>query len=153
METYFKCSVKRIEMDENGNDKKVTDEYVVDAMSYTEAEARIIEEVKDMKVDMSEIDISRYRIDDVVDGDGMDWFKITCDFITIDERSGDEKRKAHSYLVMSNGVTKAIETFEGYMKGTMVDWELVAVKKEKKIVDHIKVELNKGSGDAEGKVG
>lgn len=153
MDTYFKCSVKRTEMDGNGNDKKITDEYVVDAMSYTEAEARIIEEVKDMKVDMSEIDIARYRIDDVVNGDGADWFKITCDFVTIDERSGDEKRKAHSYLVMSNGVKKAIDAFDGYMKGTMEDWELVAIKKEKRIVDHIKVKLDKGSSDAEGKVG
>ena len=45
MANWFECRVKYDKMLENGMQKKVTEPYLVDALSFTEAEARIIEEV------------------------------------------------------------------------------------------------------------
>ena len=45
MNNWFECKVRYDKMMENGLQKKVNEPYMVDALSFTEAEARIIEEL------------------------------------------------------------------------------------------------------------
>lgn len=148
MDSFFKCSVKRTETADNGMERKVTDEYIVDAMSYTEAEARIMEEIAGTGIDSADVDITRLRVDEVVPSEGGSWFKVTVDFISLDERTGDEKRKPHSYMVEAGSLVEAISRFEEHMEGTVTDWALTLVKEEKRIVDYIKV--NPGSDGEKG---
>lgn len=99
MHNWFKCTVSYETDAENGMKKKVKEEYLVDAFSYTECEARIIEEMKPFISGEFSVDIKRFRIAELFAMDGDRFYKVTADYITIDEKSGNEKRKAFNYIV------------------------------------------------------
>ena len=114
---------------ENGTVKKVTEPYLVDALSFTEAEARIIEEVtpfisSDFKVSA----VKKTNIAEIFrDDSGDKWYKVKVAFITIDEKSAAEKRKASYILVQASDFKSAYDNFMDGMKGTMADFEIVAI--------------------------
>lgn len=119
-------------------DKKMTEEYVLDAWSYTEAEAIITKELESDALTYNKIDIARYRIEDVVNWkNGNDYYKVTVDLITLDETSGTEKRKPTSYLALAKSAADAISIIDGYYKDSVMDYEILSVKKEKKVVMYI----------------
>lgn len=119
MHNWFKCTVSYETDAENGMKKKVKEEYLVDALSYTECEARII----------------RFRIAELFAMDGDRFYKVTADYITIDEKSGNEKRKAFNYIVRANDLDHAKKNFEEGMKGTISDFVVTCIKEEKKLMD------------------
>ena len=111
MHTWFECRIRYEKVMENGMQKKVTEPYLVDALSFTEAEARIIEEmtpfisgeftVSDIKrVNYSELFPSDDEADDI-------WFKCKLSFITLDEKSGAEKRTSTYVLVQASDLGRA----------------------------------------------
>lgn len=147
MGNFFKCSVRYDDIAENGMDKKSVDEYIVDAMSYTEAEAVINKEIEGMSLSNVEIDIARYRIEEVVNRGEDRFFKVTLDMISLDDY-GNEKRKAYRYLVIgARNIGEAVAMMEDYMKGTVSDYEITTVAKEKKMVSY--VPYNKDVPEAE----
>lgn len=99
MHNWFKCTVSYETDAENGMKKKVKEEYLVDAFSYTECEARIIEEMRPFISGEFGVDIKRFRIAELFAMDGDRFYKVTADYITIDEKSSNEKRKAFNYIV------------------------------------------------------
>lgn len=137
MHNWFKCAVKYTKTADNGLEKKVKEEYLVDALSYTEAESRFIKEMEPLiHSDFSVDKITKYKVDEIfTNGEGDRYYKVTCDFIELNDKSGTEKRKAHNYLVLASSTKGATELFEKNMKGTMVDYALTAIKEEKKLFD------------------
>lgn len=132
----FECGIRYEKTLENGMQKKVTELYIVDALSFTEAESRIIGEMTpfingDFEV-VSE-KITKYS-EYVETPDGDKWYKAKVNFITLDEKSGAEKKQAFFYLVQAKDIDHARCRLNEYMQGSMADWECEALQ-ETKIMD------------------
>ena len=114
---------------ENGVQKKVTEPYLVDALSFTEAEARIIEEVKPfISGEFIVADIKRARLAELFFNENGDrYYKFKILFITLDEKSGVEKKTAAQMLAQASDIKDAISVLENGMKGTMDDYEIASV--------------------------
>lgn len=125
--------------------KKVKEEYLVDALSYTECEARIIEEMKPFISGEFSVDIKRFRIAELFAMDGDRFYKVTADYITMDEKSGNEKRKAFNYIVRANDLDHAKKNFEEGMKGTISDFVVTCIKEEKKLMDSMSLTVRSGT--------
>lgn len=136
MHNWFQCNVNFEKMLENGMQKKVTEPYLVDALSFTEAEARIIEEIKPfISGEFTVTDIKRARLSELFFNENGDrYYKVKVYFITLDEKSGAEKRTGAKMLVQANTLKEAISVLEERMKGTMADWTLASVS-ETQIMD------------------
>lgn len=122
---------------ENGIQKPVTEQYAVEALSFTEAEARIIEEVTPfISGDFEVKDISRMNISEVFDNeDGDRYYKIKVNFISLDETTGREVKSASYMLVKASDMESAKTNFLNGMKDTMADFE-VEQYVETKIMDY-----------------
>ena len=118
-----------IKMLENGMQKKVTEPYLVDALSFTEAEARIIEEVSPfISGEFSVSAVKRANFSELFfDETGDRWYKCKLNFITLDEKSGMEKRTASYMLVQAADFETALKNLVEGMKGTMADWVIVSI--------------------------
>ena len=136
MSTCFECVIKYDKVQENGMEKKVSESYLVDAISFTEAEARIIEEMKPFISGYFLVSgIKRSNISELFfDETGDKWFKCKVNFITLDEKSGAEKRTASYMLVYASTVDEADKNLKEGMKGTLADYEIESIK-ETKIMD------------------
>ena len=138
MHTWFECKIRYEKMMENGMIQKVTEPYLVDALSFTEAEARIIEEVTPFitgEFTVSDIKRANYSERFVSDEEAADrWFKCRLFFITLDEKSGAEKKTASFVLVQAADLRDAVRKLDEGMKDTMADYQIGAVT-ETTIVD------------------
>ena len=129
MHSWFECKVSFEKIMENGMQKKVTEPYLVDALSFTEAEARIIEEIRPfISGEFTVTDIKRARLSELFFNENGDrFYKIKVYFITLDEKSGAEKRTAATMLAQACTLKEAIAVLEEGMKGTMADYVLAGV--------------------------
>ena len=140
MANWFECKVRYDKLQENGAVKKVNEPYLVDALSFTEAEARIIEEQTPfISGDFSVSAVKRTKISEIFWNEGGDrWYLVKVAFITIDERSGVEKRTSTLILVQASNFKEALDNFIEGMKGTMADYEVVSIA-ETPLMDVYKV--------------
>ena len=96
MHNWFECKIRYEKVAENGMNKKVTEPYLVDALSFTEAESRIIEEITPfISGEFTVSDIKRANYSELFfceDDEADKWFKCKLYFITLDEKSGAEKK-------------------------------------------------------------
>jgi len=114
---------------ENGLQKKVTETYVVDALSFTEAETRISEEMAAYISGEFEVaDISRAPFGEVFFADGNEmadrWYKAKLQFITIDEKTAAEKKSTVIYLVQADTPEGALKNIDEVMGTSMVDYTI-----------------------------
>jgi hypothetical protein len=109
--------------------KKVTEPYLVDALSFTEAEARIIKEmIPFISGEFTVSDIKRAKYAEIFeDPNGDKWYKCKVLFITLDEKSGAEKRTASNMLVQAIDIQAALTNLTEGMKGTMADYEVASI--------------------------
>ena len=121
MHNWFECKVSYEKMLENGMQKKVTEPYLVDALSFTEAEARIIEEIRPFITgEFTVTDIKRARLSELFFNENGDrFYKIKVYFITLDEKSGAEKKTAAQMLAQATTLKEAIAVLEDGMKGRL----------------------------------
>ena len=128
MANYFETKVTFDKMQENGAVKRTTDSYLVDALSFTEAEARTIEEVTPfISGDFTVRACKRTKIAEIFNLDADRYWLVKVAFITIDERTAAEKRNISQVLVGAMDFTNAIEEFNEGMKGTMANFEIISL--------------------------
>ena len=131
MHNWFTCKIRYIKTMENGMNKKVTEPYLVDALSFTEAESRIIEEITPyMTGEFVVSGVARANYSELFfsDEESADkWYKCKLYFITLDEKTGIEKKEATNVLVQASDLKDAIKKLDEGMKDTMADYEIVAV--------------------------
>lgn len=131
MHTWFECKIRYEKTMENGMVQKVTEPYLVDALSFTEAEARIIEEITPFitgEFTVSDIKRANYGELFFSDEEAADlWFKCRLFFITLDEKSGAEKKTTSFVLVQAADLRDAVKKLDEGMKGTMADYQIGAV--------------------------
>ena len=128
---WFECKIRYDKVMEDGLQKKVTEAYVVDALSFSEAEERIIEEMWSYisgEFDVADIKIASYKEIFFSDDDMADkWFKAKLQFITIDERTEKEKRSTVNYLVQAGSFGSAQKNINEVMGGTMIDYVVASM--------------------------
>lgn len=136
MHNWFQCKISYDKIMENGMQKKVTEPYLVDALSFTEAEARIIEEVRPyITGEFTVVDVTRARLSEIFkDKTGDRYYRIKVHFITLDEKSGAEKKTSAQMLAQASTLKGAIETLEVGMMGTLSDYVIASVT-ETQIMD------------------
>lgn len=143
MAQWIEVRARYDKMMENGSVKKVTKPYLVDALSCTEAEARVTEELTPF------ISGGDFRISSVVtikiseifwDASGDRFYRVKVNFITLDEKTATEKRTATYILVQASSFKEAYDNFIDGMKGTMADYEIEAIN-ETKLVDVYRANL------------
>ena len=131
MNKWFECKVKYVKTMENGLEKPVTETYLVDALSFTEAEKRFLEEIRPfMSGEFEVTSIKPVKFADVFfcDLESADkWFKCKLVYITVDEKSGAEKKSASLTLVQAADLREAIKYLDEQMKGTIGDYTIAAV--------------------------
>lgn len=139
--SWFECKVKMDTMKDDGNVKPETFVYLVDALNFTEAENRIIEETKAYASGNLEVtDIKRVKYAEIFpsDADMADkWYKVRCLFITLDENTQTEKETGNNMLVQAENFYMAVENFDKGMKGSMMDYRIASIQ-ETKIMDVIR---------------
>ncbi len=135
-------NVKYDKAQENGAIKKVTEPYLVDALSFTEAEARIIEEQTPfISGEVNVTAVKRTKIAEIFWDDSADkWYLVKVAFITIDEKTAVEKKSTSLILVAASDFKGAYDNFMEGMKGTMADFEIVSIT-ETPLMDVYKVKV------------
>ncbi len=135
---WFETKIRYEKTADDGSQKPVTEQYVVDALSFTEAEAEVIEEMSvyingDYKITnikpapYHEIFFSEKTNDDK-------WYKAKLQFITIDEKTEKEKRSNVNYLIQAANLPLAVKYIDEVMGGTMIDYEIASIA-ETQIMD------------------
>ena len=128
---WFECKIRYEKVMEDGLQKRVSENYVVDALSFSEAEERIIEEMSSYisgEFDVADIKKAPYKEIFFSDDEMADrWYKAKLQFITIDEKTEKEKRSSVTYLVQAGTFNGAVKNIDEVMGGTMIDYVIAAV--------------------------
>lgn len=129
MALWFECKVRYDRMMENGMMKKVNEPYLVDALTFTEAEARIVEEMKPLiSGDYSISSEKKTKISEIFFNEGGDrYYQVKVNFITLDEKTGVEKKTSTLILVQASDFENALKNFQEGMKGTLADYEIASI--------------------------
>jgi hypothetical protein len=128
---WFECKVSYEKITENGVRKRVSESYLVDALSHAEAETRIIEEMKPyISGEFTVSSVRRCRYVEIFTSEhSAEWWKVKTSFMTLDERSGCEKQTNVAMLAGGDCIEDAIKTVYEGMTETMADYKIVEVKK------------------------
>ena len=128
---WFECKIAYEKVMEDGLQKKVNENYVVDALCFSEAEERIMEEMSSYisgEFDVADIKKAAYKEIFFSDDDMADkWYKAKLQFITIDEKTEKEKRSNVNYLVQAGTLKGAVNNIESVMGTTMIDYVIATV--------------------------
>lgn len=154
---WFKTKVRFEKMAEDGLNKFVTEDYVVDALSHTEAEERITDEMKSFvsgEFDVKSIVPAPFKevfFSDDVDADR--WYQVKVAFITVDEVSEKEKRSNFTYLVQAGTLKGAVNNIEEGFSGSIQDYSIISVNETKfwDVFCYKKTD-NSGEGVVDGKM-
>ena len=132
MHNWFTCKIRYYKTLENGMNKKVTEPYLVDALSFTEAESRIIEEMTPYisgEFEVAGVAKANYNELFPSEEESADrWFKCKLWFVTLDEKTGVEKRTASNVLVQAADLRDAIKKLDEGMKETLADYVIASVQ-------------------------
>ncbi len=126
MKSWFSCTVKYHKEDDKGNRRKITEPYLVDAVSFSEAEARIYHELGSIiKGEFTVSDINRSNFEEVFHFDDSDtWFKCKVSYTMVDEESEKEKKVTKYMLVSAPNVREAYQRIEEALKDLLVPFTI-----------------------------
>ena len=129
MLNWFECKIKYEKTAEEGKIATVNESYLVDALSFTEAETRINEEMKPfISGEFIVSNIRRARINELFANENGDkWYRSKVYFVTLDEVKGIEKRTACTMMIQANDIQDAWNVLQEGMKGTMADYEVAGI--------------------------
>ncbi len=131
MAQWFTCKVRYDKTMEDGLIKKVTETYLVDALTFTEAERRFIEEMEPyMSGEYEVADIKKTKVAELFESnDATDdhWYKARVAYITLDEKSGQEKRTNQMMLVQAKDLKTAVQNLENGLRGTMGEYLMISM--------------------------
>ncbi len=141
MHNWFECKIKYEKTAEEGKIVKVNEAYLVDALTFSEAEERINKEMEPfISGEFSVSTIRKARISEMFENENGDkWYRSKVLFITLDEDKGIEKKIASTMMVQANNIKEAWDGIQEGMKGSMADYEIASIV-ETNIMDVYKYE-------------
>lgn len=126
---WFTCKVRYVKEDQNGGESKVTEQYLLDAYNYTEAESRmtyLLEQMGRRPYEVQQITKSNYA--EVVRYDDGDlWFRVKVSFVSFDENKGEEKSSNQYFLVSAGDVRDAFDKTSDFLKSSMAGYVIPAI--------------------------
>ena len=129
MQTWFECVVKFIKIDDDGREKKVSESYLFDCVSFTDAEARIAKEMGSIIRGEYVVDkISKSRIVEIfAHEDGEYWWKGKISIVTIDEKAGKEKVINNFFLVAADDLEQALKRLKEGLSYVLVPYQITSL--------------------------
>lgn len=132
MNYWFECKVSYERQADTMGMKKVSESYLVDALSFTEAEKRIIKEVRPFVSvgELEVVNIRRARIAELFlneEAEDDRYFRAKVNFITVDEKSGSEKKTSATMIVKSDSLPNAVTELKAQLDSQMASYEIAAV--------------------------
>jgi len=128
---WFEAKVKYMKVNEDGREKKVNEAYLLDAMSYTEAESRIMHEMESViSGDYYISSLKKSNITELVPSEDENddrWYKAKVNIIDADEVSGKEKSTGQYYLVAASDTKRALENLNKSLSTFVVSCEVVSI--------------------------
>lgn len=128
MALWFETKIRYLKMNDSGLEKKVTEAYLVDALTFTEAETKIINEMGPrISGDFTVTAVKKTKISEIFNKDYDRFWNVKASFTTLDAITGIEKQTTNEMLVGAKDFDTAVsEMYEG-MKGTLADWEITSL--------------------------
>jgi hypothetical protein len=129
---WFESSLRYLKTFEDGIEKKVTERYVLSAVTFADAEAVMNKYAESYAKDFQVKRIDPAVYNEIFFSDKSDeetFYLATVEFITIDEKAGREKRNKTKYLVQAKSLDSAVRNIQEVFNGTMCDYEIVELKK------------------------
>ena len=129
MSAWFECKVKYQKIDQTGKEKVVNEPYLIDAVSFTEAESRIHKQLEPYisgEFTVTNIKIANFS-ELIPDEAGDRWFKCKVTFITLDEEKGVERKSNTYFLVQANNAKEAYENVDKAMSGSVSDYSIPGI--------------------------
>ena len=129
---YYEVKARFKKTMEDGMVRKVKEPYLFYALSFSEAEERAVEELTPFISGKFEVtDIKRVSYNEIFptdDSEADKWYAVRINFITLDERTGKEKKTKAEYLVQASGIDNARDNFNAAMRQSLADYEITAIK-------------------------
>ena len=143
MNNWFECKVTYDRTGEDGLAKKVTEPYMVDGLSFTEAESRICKECQAYATGEFTVSaVKRCKIAEMFFNEDLDeykWFRCRVNYVSVDEEKGVEKRIAQTMMVQAVDFQDAVKALVKGMDSSVCDYEIASIT-ETKIIDVYKYE-------------
>ncbi len=130
MQTWFESKVKYMKVSESGREQMVTENFLLDAVSFTDAETRMINKMQEIVKggEFSVIDIKKSRIAEIFQyDDGEWWYKVTINLVTVDEEAGKEKKLRTYYLIMADTINEALKRLEESLSYLVIPYVVTAI--------------------------
>ncbi len=146
MSSWFECKVRYQKMDEGGKERTANEPYLIDAVSFTDAEARIHKEMEPyISGEFNVTNIKRANYSELIPSETGDrWFKCKVTFTTIDEEKGKERKSSTYYLVQADTVKEAFDAIDASMEGMVSDYTIPAIQ-ESPIMDVFPYNVEEGA--------
>lgn len=129
MQTWFECKVKYVKIDDDGRERKVNEVYLVDAVTFTDAETRIIQNVQQMV--RGEFIVDNIKKSNIVEifphEEGEWWYKAKIGIVTIDEKAGKEKKINNYFLVAADDIKQALQRLEDGLSYILVPYQTTSL--------------------------
>ena len=131
MNNWFECGIRYEKVMENGYQKRVTEQYIVPGFSFTDAEAKVIEEMSAyLDGEFTVLTMKRANYTEIFFSDNSEakyWFKCKVNFITLNESTGAEKKTGAYILVQAASTEDAGRKLHEGMKGTISDYQIASI--------------------------
>jgi len=136
MNNWFECKVKYKKIDEQGNEKNAREVYLIDAVSFTEAEARIHKVLEQyISGEFQVTNINRSMLSEVIASEeGEYWYKTKIALVTLDEESGKEKKATQFILIAADNLKQAIDRLKQSLSTMIVPWDIKMIQ-ESPVID------------------
>ena len=130
MQTWYECRVKYLKIDQGGYERKVNDNYLLDAVSFTDAETRIFEQMNEItNGEFQVLNIKKSNIAEIIDKEeGEWWYKAKISLVTIDEEAGKEKKINNYILIMADDLNQALKRLEEGLSYMLVPYVVTAIQ-------------------------
>jgi len=129
MQNWFECRVGYLKIDDDGRERKVSEVYLLDAITYTDAEARAIQQVSTMV--RGEFVVKKISPSNIIEifphETGEWWFKARIAIVTIDERAGKEKKINQYFLVAADDIKQALKRLEEGLSYILVPFQITSI--------------------------
>lgn len=130
MQTWYECKVKYLKIDQSGHERKINDNYLLDAVSFTDAETRIYQQMNQLTNGEFQVqNIKKSNISEVIPSEtGEWWYKAKINLITIDEEAGKEKKVTNYILVMADDINHALKRVEEGLAYMLVPYVVTSIQ-------------------------
>lgn len=130
MSDWFTVKIKYLKQLENGSITSKSEAYMLNSLSFTEAEARLQGILEEYIPEYVLLTVAKTNIQDVIIDEAQEFFyKIKVSYISADPDSGKEKKINENYMIQADGLKEAYEKMEVRLQGSIVDWEIPSISK------------------------